>query len=373
MTSFVCGRHRHTAAVVGTNVYVYGGIGTDSIRGDLCMLNTCSWEWSLINCNGDIPCPRHSHSLTSIGQYLYLFGGRGAKISYGDLYIFCLNTQTWTEVKQLGELSLSRFSHSMTAVGKWLVILGGCPIAKHGLDIFLFDVEHLVGMRVPLAPAPADVLMVRHTASLVEKRLVIVGGGAACFAFGAKFNSPFYINLEPLEFDRYNRTLIGRSYINQPTEVTFPDGDYFPNEKENTIPEEETWILKLEKNSAKAGKDALKLLGWLDQARKSKVLNGGTFVAFPITEAAASCLRNAHEGTVFPTGRSLITTRVYDQSFPQDVLVKLIQDGGEVVEMGMAYNTKRPVSPLISLQQEVLKLLESAGLPGYLLEELPKK
>ena len=334
------------------------------------MLNTCSWEWSLINCNGDIPCPRHSHSLTSIGQYLYLFGGRGAKTSYGDLRIFCLNTQTWTEAKQLGELSVPRFSHSMTAVGKWLVILGGCPIAKHGLDVFVFDVEHLVGMQVPIAPAPADVLMVRHTASLVEKRLVIVGGGAACFAFGAKFNSPLFINLETLVCDRNNRTLIGRSFMNQPTKVTLPDG---ANGKENMIPEEEIWTLKLEKNSAKAGKDALKLLGWLDQARKSKVLNGGTFVAFPITEEAALCLRNAHQGTVFRTGSSLITTRVYDQSFPHDVLVKLIQDGGEVVEMGMAYNTKRPVSPLITLQQEVLKLLESAELPGHLLEELPKK
>lgn len=41
-------------------------------------------------------------------------------------------------------------------------------------------------------------LFVRSTADVVGDELVIIGGGAACYAFGTKFSEPVKINLLPL-------------------------------------------------------------------------------------------------------------------------------------------------------------------------------
>lgn len=362
-------RHRHAAARVGDNIYVFGGMNQDSVLGDFYVLNTSSWKWNCVNSRGDTPAPRYSHSLAAIGQKLYLFGGRDAKISYGDLHVFCLETNTWTEQKGLGELSIPRFSHSMTAIDKWLVILGGCPITHHGTDLLFFNVDEMISQRVPLTQASLDVLLVRHTATLLGTRLVVVGGGAACFAFGAKFNVPFLVDLVP--------------YLNRNTSAILTDGvaGFYSTREESSIDrdssmkggpsdefEKRAWILKLDRNNAKTGKDALKQLEWLDQTRKPKVLDGGLHVAFPITEDAALYLQEpGSKGTSLPTRKGL------NMESSQKVISNLIASGGEVVEMQLALDTRRPISPSVTLEAGVVKLLQEAGLPQDLIEELPKK
>lgn len=161
----------------------------NTVLGDFYVLNTSSWEWRFLNFT-NMPSARYSHSLAAIDQKLYLFGGRDARRAYGDLHVFCLQTNTWTEHK---DFAAPRFSHSMTAVDKWLVVLGGCPITHHGTDLLIIDVEQMFSQRVSLTLL--DVLLVRHTACLLDSKLVVVGGGAACFAFGAKFNLPFSVDL----------------------------------------------------------------------------------------------------------------------------------------------------------------------------------
>lgn len=301
-----------------------------------------------MNSGGDIPPARYSHSLAAIGQKLYLFGGRDARRAYGDLHVFCLQTSTWTEHKGIGELATPRFSHSMTAVGKWLVVLGGCPITHHGTDLVILDPEQMVSQRIPLMQAPLDVLLVRHTASLLGTKLVVVGGGAACFAFGAKFNVPFSVNLEPL---------LGTS--SSPVAITGVR-DFIGSDG----CEKQAWILRLDRKTAKFGKDSLKELGWLDQKRRPKVLDEGMQVAFPITEEAALYLKDAGSKDI---------TRGLNQNGSQELISKLVAIGGEVVEMQLAYDAHRPVSPSATLEADVSKLLQEVGLPQALLEELPKR
>lgn len=358
--------------MVGTNIYVFGGIGENSILGDLCILNSDSWEWKVMKCEGQLPCPRHSHSLAAIGQKLYLFGGRDARRALGDFHILCLKTKIWTEVKLSGDLSAPRFSHSMTTVGKWLVVLGGCPIAKHGTDLILFDVEHMVSKRISLMPALSDVLLVRHSATFTGTKLVIIGGGAACFAFGAKFNPPFSIDLEPILKDGNSTTMIdittgaGRSSNSLET----PGVSLLVNRQKNGDAES-TWVLLLDKNRAKIGKDALKNVGWLDQTRKPKVLKEGSHVAFPISETGALFLQDMAPNCAATSCQR--PSNGSNQASLQELLLKLVASGGEVVEMQVADATKRPISPLSTLETDVSSLLQEVGLPKTLLEELPKR
>jgi tRNA wybutosine-synthesizing protein 3 len=358
------GRHRHAAARVGDNIYVFGGMNQNTVLGDFHVLNTSSWEWKCIDSGGDMPSPRYSHSLAAIGQKLYLFGGRDARRAYGDLHVFCLQTNTWTEQKGFGDLT-PRFSHSMTAVGKWLVILGGCPITHHGTDLLFLDLEQTVSQRIPLMQAPLDVLLVRHTATLVGTRLVVVGGGAACFAFGAKFNVPFSVDLEAFLGTTSSRVMT--ESITRLEELS-TEGKSFARDRHSNGCEKRTWILRLDKNNAKVGKDALKQLGWLDQTRKPKVLGEGLHVAFPITEEAALYLQDAGSMDM----PSIMCKRL-DQEVSRELISKLVATGGEVVEMQLASGSHRPISPSVTLETDVSNLLHEVGLPQALLEELPKR
>jgi len=334
----------------------------NTVLGDFYVLNTSSWEWKCINSRGDVPAARYSHSLAAVGQKLYLFGGRDARRAYGDLHVFCLERNTWTEQKGLGELATPRFSHSMTAVGKWLVFLGGCPITHHGTDLVILDVEQMVCQRIPLMQAPLDVLLVRHTATLLGTNLVVVGGGAACFAFGAKFNAPFSVDLGP--FLGTNSSMIT---IESATGVR-TNRDFFGKDDCSDGCEKRAWILRLDRKTAKIGKDSLKQLGWLDQKRRPKVLNEGMQVAFPITEEAALYLKDADSNDM-PS----VMSRGLNQEFFQELISKLVATKGEVVEMQLAYDAHRPISPSVTLEMDVSKLLQEVGLPQALLEELPKK
>ena len=359
------GRHRHAAASVGDNIYVFGGMNENIVLGDFYVLNMSSWEWKCINSRGDIPSPRYSCSLAAIGQKLYFFGGRDARRAYGDLHVFCLVTNTWTEQKGFEDLT-PRFSHSMTAVGKWLVILGGCPTTHHGTDLLFLDVEQMASQRVPLMQAPLDMLLVRHTTTLVGTRLFVVGGGAACFAFGAKFNVPFSVDVEPFLGTNSSWTMTESITVvsTRPEELS-TSGD---SSAKDIWSEKRTWIFRIDRNSAKVGKDALKQLGWLDQARKPKVLGEGLHVAFPVTEEAALYLQDAGSIDMPST-----VCRKLNQEVFQGLISKLVATGGEVAEMQLACDAHRPISPSVTLETDVFKLLQEVGLPHTLLEELPKR
>lgn len=356
---------------MGSDIYVFGGINAGSILGDFYVLNTDFWTWTAIECEGHRPCSRHSHSLTAVAQKLYLFGGRDAKTVYGDLNVYCLETHTWVELRTGGPMSTPRFSHSMTAFGKWLVILGGCPIGKHSRDICLFDVTCSRGRLLPLALPSGDFMMVRHSATLVGTSLVIIGGGAVCFAFGTTLNSSFSLDLEPY-------IAIGACRKSRKEEES--DEAILTRIKETQgCKEQGTWILKLETKSAKTGKDALKQIGWLDRTRKPRVLCKGAYVAFPIRKEAALFLKQSNQKRASHLQDSqepqsnLVTSTQSNRLFLQDVLVKLLATGGEIVEMEMAFNLKRPISPVVTLQTAVTNLLEKAGLPMSLVEEIPKR
>ena len=87
-------------------------------------------------------------------------------------------------------------------------------------------------------------------------------------------------------------------------------------------------------------KDALKQLGWLDQARKPKVLGEGLHVAFPVTEEAALYLQDVGSKDMPSAVCRKLTQEVF-----QGLISKLVATGGEVAEMHLAYDAHRPISP----------------------------
>ncbi|CAM6109369.1 unnamed protein product [Calypogeia fissa] len=190
-------RHRHAAAVVGSNIYVQGGLNGTDILEDLYMLDTTSWTWSMVSCQGMVPSARFSHSLAAFGGKLYMYGGRGRNAVYGDVHVLDLETLVWSEADVKGTPPSPRYSHTTTVVGHYLLVIGGCPITPQGSELVSLDLVSMSWVRLPIC-WPSDSLVVRHSATVVGESLVLVGGGAACFAFGTSFSPTLMIKLEPL-------------------------------------------------------------------------------------------------------------------------------------------------------------------------------
>ncbi|XWS12834.1 hypothetical protein CRYUN_Cryun37aG0124300 [Craigia yunnanensis] len=190
-------RHRHAAAVVGSKIYVFGGLNNETISSSLNVLDTNTLRWEELVGHGEWPCARHSHSLVAYGSKLFMFGGYSGEKVLGDLYSFDIQTCLWKVEKVGGRSPHARFSHSMFVYKNYIGIIGGCPVRQHCQELALLDMRSLVWKHVTLNSMDTE-LFVRCTANVVHDDLIMVGGGAACYAFGTKFSEPMKINLLPL-------------------------------------------------------------------------------------------------------------------------------------------------------------------------------
>ncbi|KAF5200292.1 tRNA wybutosine-synthesizing protein 2/3/4 [Thalictrum thalictroides] len=187
-------RHRHAAAVVGSKIYVFGGLNKEIIYSSMYVLDTEHSQWIEIDAKGEWPCARHSHALVEYDTQLYMFGGYDGEKALCDLYSFDTIMCLWKKQKTTGRPPLARFSHSMFVYKNYLGIVGGCPVRQHYEEMALLDLRFGSWKHVILSSVGKD-LFVRSTSNVVGDDLVIIGGGASCYAFGTKFSEPMKISL----------------------------------------------------------------------------------------------------------------------------------------------------------------------------------
>ncbi|KAL2467137.1 tRNA wybutosine-synthesizing protein 2/3/4 [Abeliophyllum distichum] len=370
-------RHRHAAAVVGSRIYVYGGIYNDVILSSLYVLDTYKSEWTEIEIHGNWPCPRHSHSMNSYGSKLYVFGGFNGEKALGDLYCFDVQTSLWSKQKTNGKTPKARFSHSMFIYKNYLGIFGGCPVSQNQ-ELSLLDLQSSSWKHIKVNFIDEG-LFVRSTVNVAGDSLILIGGGASCFAFGTKFSEPMKINLSLL-------TSLADSFI--PAKIGEKPGDYQyshstdePNTNgcinQNAQFEESSvnvglqmvatpWVLQLRKQYAKVGKDILKRFGWLDFERKKnfalcfedkqKDLGDSFEVVTDLHSTRPSCLDILSKDISISAASNLLiacgATKLVD----------------EVVKIKKTLNT-----PYKIMKEEVASFLNHRGLPVELLEELPSR
>ncbi|KAL0305933.1 UNVERIFIED_CONTAM: tRNA wybutosine-synthesizing protein 2/3/4 [Sesamum radiatum] len=200
------------------DIYVFGGIDNDAVLSSLYVFDTDTFEWSEIEIQGDQPGPRHSHSMDASGSKLYIFGGYNGEKALGDLYSFDIKTGLWRKLKANGQPPNARFSHLMFIYSNHLGIFGGCPVSDHQ-KLSLFDLQSESWKNIVVKPIEEG-LFVRSTANVVDDDLIIIGGGASCYAFGTKFSEPMKINLLQLMSSRDNTvpTAIGEKHVDYQTE-----------------------------------------------------------------------------------------------------------------------------------------------------------
>jgi hypothetical protein len=80
-------RYRHTTAVVGDGMFVFGGVDNLQNRyADLQRLDLRAWCWSEVRCTGHVPSSRTFHRTALLGSTMYILGGYDGRERLDDLY-----------------------------------------------------------------------------------------------------------------------------------------------------------------------------------------------------------------------------------------------------------------------------------------------
>ncbi|KAJ1405583.1 tRNA wybutosine-synthesizing protein [Sesbania bispinosa] len=400
-------RHRHAAAVMGSNIYVFGGLDSDIIFSSFYILDTINLHWKKIPVSGDWPRARHSHAMGASDSQIFMFGGYNGGKALGDLYSFDVQKGHWKKEKTAGRNPHARFSHSIFIYKNYLGVLGGCPVRQHCQELALLDLRLRLWKHVTLTSVGKD-LFVRSTANVVGDNLVIIGGGASCYAFGTKFSEPAKVSLlhlmhshddlMPVKNQRkhmidQNEGINGNKIENSQgpqldhaSNTSADENLYFNdnlphfNDQSRTIPLH--YVLQLEKKYAKLGKDILKKFGWLDLEKKAYSEEGGVHICFPVCQEFFAVFheRNHHSGNTIdgkneiPFSKPLTQDRHLLNKLSCSEALALLHEYGATVLADKVVETKKAAkSPLKVMTEAVTSLIENKGLPTWLLEELPTR
>lgn len=381
-------RHRHAAAVVGSKIYVFGGLNIDTLYSSLLILDVDTLRWKEVHASGEWPCARHSHSLVAHGCKLYLFGGYNGERALGDLYSFDVLECQWSNVNTSGKAPYARFSHSMFVYRDYLGIIGGCPVRQNCQEVSLLDLQRFSWKHVILDSVGKE-LFVRSTANLVNDNLTMTGGGAACYAFGTKFSEPSTINLLPVTLgDASTSPVVDEEKTMHKEGSTTENGiiescglDHSMNSDGRAINgdighgvKDTYWVLKIQKKYAKLVKDILKKFGWLDLTRKVHSHEDGSCIYFPVTEKLCCKLSDKLPQTrdTFEELNDLHLSKASINSYSMALDVLVTCGATKHVDEFVAMK-KATMSPLEAMRADVALLLKHQGLSESLLEQLPKR
>ncbi|KAF8700374.1 hypothetical protein HU200_034309 [Digitaria exilis] len=385
-------RHRHAAAAAASKIFVFGGVSNEGIYSCMNIFDTKCMEWSTIDATGEWPCARHSHSLVSHGSKLFMFGGHDGQRPLKDFYSFDTTTLRWNKESTNGGTPSPRFSHCMFVYKNYLGILGGCPITENNQEVTLLNLKHGIWFSVSI-PLLSQCLCVRSSSVVIEDDLVILGGGASCYAFGTKFNQPIIVDLHSMESMFKNDDNKDGMLVQSCDEM--PTFDLSRDEQNGIIghdiksqndacsggfTDSGPLIFQLEKKYAKLAKDILKKFGWLDLARKVRMSHDNSHVLFPVNEAfhvlnTDEHIKMEHDDSYTP-GESLAFTEnklARDGLSLQNALETLSSCNGIFLKDELAISRKPSKSPQTIMKELVSSLLETKGMPSQLLEQLPTR
>eukprot|EP00808_Paulinella_micropora_P014914 g46859.t1 len=130
-----CARYGHGQAVIGHDIYVFGGHSASEIasKNDLYAFDTTKNQWRCLSHvpEDQRPSPRAFHGMCSVGTDLFVFGGYDcrSKKTRSDLWKFDSLTETWTELPALdlgaGPSRSGRMGSCLLGSDKKLFVFGG--------------------------------------------------------------------------------------------------------------------------------------------------------------------------------------------------------------------------------------------------------
>ncbi|KAI4384361.1 hypothetical protein MLD38_002528 [Melastoma candidum] len=116
----------HVAVAIDCHMFIFGGRSGGKRLGDFWVLDTDIWQWSELTSFGDLPSARDFAAASAIGnQKIVMYGGWDGKKWLSDIYTLDTISLEWTELSAIGSLPPPRCGHTATMVEKRLLVYGG--------------------------------------------------------------------------------------------------------------------------------------------------------------------------------------------------------------------------------------------------------
>jgi len=189
------GREGHASVEVGNRIYVIGGC-VQEIRcyNDVHIFDTDQLTWTQEPFTGDLPEPRGGHTATLVGTDVFVFGGASSEATYGDVYKLDLIKRHWTRAVSTtgGAAGGRRTNHAAAADAHGRIyIFGGYNADGDFLnDMWILSVyapTSVTGIwtdagsfpvlwEKPMPTGPVPLQRESHTLNIVDRKLIAFGG-----------------------------------------------------------------------------------------------------------------------------------------------------------------------------------------------------
>ncbi|KAK7847568.1 dynein regulatory complex subunit 7 [Quercus suber] len=116
----------YIAVAIDCHMFIFGGRYGSKRLGDFWVLDTDIWQWSELTSVGDLPSPRDFAAASALGnQKIVMYGGWDGKRWLSDVYVLDTISLEWMELSVSGPLPPPRCGHTATMVEKRLLVYGG--------------------------------------------------------------------------------------------------------------------------------------------------------------------------------------------------------------------------------------------------------
>ncbi|KAM9322313.1 uncharacterized protein KZ484_020534 [Pholidichthys leucotaenia] len=173
---------RHSSAVIGDNIYVYGGMVDGNPTDDLMVCNTVSLTWTPVKTSGSLPPALWGQSCSVVGEQIFMFGGFGAAGEFcRDLYVFNTENLLWHKWEVKGESPTACSGQTLTAHhDKDIYLFGGKNRNEDGPATSSNEIHKLsiakMKWKVPLYVGIPPTRRYGHTAFILHSHLYVFGG-----------------------------------------------------------------------------------------------------------------------------------------------------------------------------------------------------
>ncbi|KAF8904757.1 hypothetical protein CPB84DRAFT_1772753 [Gymnopilus junonius] len=174
----------HTATLVDTTAWIFGGCDDRDSSKDVYCFDTETMQWTHPDVVGDVPPPCRAHTATLYDRKIVIFGGGLGSKYYDSVYVLDTTSRRWTRPSIVpGPSPAARRAHSAVYYkGKVWVFGGGTGLTALN-DLWTLDVAG--GTGTPNKPMQWKEIQTTgkkpgprgyHTANLVGNIMVVIGG-----------------------------------------------------------------------------------------------------------------------------------------------------------------------------------------------------
>lgn len=204
-------RYGHTAVLAGARMVIFGGRGDGGVYfRDLHALDPNTMTWFQGPEGGAAPPGKMNHSATMIGSKMFVFGGWDGDNFFDDLHVLDMESMAWSKPSTTGVGPSARMGHVAVQVSSnYLLIQGGFhfdPAKKATMhlgsvldssylnDLRMLDTDTMAWSQLWISGTPPKPCY-GHSMNVTGSDLVVFGGYGAFQAPGDETVCEFFLSL----------------------------------------------------------------------------------------------------------------------------------------------------------------------------------